>query len=119
MIAKLDDIVVFVPVTAKLVDVISVNALSTSTLALMSNGVLNIFVPALDWNVVVEVLIVTTSEPMFKSSESECMFTLAVNTVLESMFVSVPVIAKLVDVISVIALSISKLELMSADTTFT
>ena len=38
---------------------------------------------------------------------------LAVNTVLESMFVSVPVIAKFVDVMSVRALSISTLALIS------
>ena len=50
---------------------------------------------------------------MFRSADASVMFTLAVNTTLASMFVSVPVIAKLVDVISVNALSISTLAFIS------
>ena len=96
-----------------LVESIVVNALSISTFALASTIVLNLFVAALDENKVVPVLIITSSAPILKSAASDVMFTLAVNTALASMFVSVPVIAKFVDVMSVSALSISTLALIS------
>ena len=79
------------PLIATLVDELkSVIALSTSTSALISTGVLSMFVPASDWNVVAELLITTTSAPILRSAAASVILTLAVNTVLASTFNSAP-----------------------------
>ena len=62
-----ESINVFVPDTLKSVDVKSVNVLSTSILPLMSNGVLNMFVVALEVNVTAVASISTAVLLAFKT----------------------------------------------------